>query len=183
MFILSFTVPQQAVNIVWVMHGALCCMALDLWPYEMYKAGCAPFWNHLQSLNILAQFICHCRRTPTPCIWSRSWRASKWCWISKTNSSTSRKSSWWRLTNWWDLRQMKMIAGHQDKCCCWQNTNTWITQLLFFSRKRKMWSWMRALRRSSRRMRTWKPAWIDMLHCRGKTSWTRVVMETRLWSI
>lgn len=138
MFILSFSVPEWVVNIVWVMHGALCCMALDLWPYEMYEAGCAPFWSHLESLNILAQFICPCRRTLTPCIWSRSWRASKWCWISKTNSSTSRKSSWWRLTNWWDLRQMKMIAGHQDKRCCWLNINTWITQLCFFQKEKNV---------------------------------------------
>lgn len=41
---------------------------------------------------------------------------------------------------------------------------------IFPFRKTKMWCWMRALRRSSRRMRTWKPAWIDMLHCQGKSS-------------
>lgn len=29
---------------------------------------------------------------------------------------------------------------------------------------------MRTLRRSSRRMRTLKPAWKDMLHCQGKIS-------------
>lgn len=31
------------------------------------------------------------RETPTHCTWNRSWTASKWFWISKPNSSTSRR--------------------------------------------------------------------------------------------
>lgn len=76
------------------------------------------------------------RRTPTFCIWSRSWRASKWCWTSKTNSYTSRKRSWWRSTNWWETE-----ADEHD---CWRSRraatdrkNTWITQLFFSFQKEK----------------------------------------------
>lgn len=40
------------------------------------------------------------RETLTLCTWSRSWTASRWFWISKTNSFTSRRKSWWSWKSW-----------------------------------------------------------------------------------
>lgn len=73
----------------------------------------------------------------------------------------------------------KLVRPGADESNCWASRQAMLNMIFFLTqpfwfifpfRKTKMWSWMRALRRSSRRMRTWKPAWIDTLHCQGKSS-------------
>lgn len=83
----------------------------------------------------------------------------------------------------------KWLPRHQDKKRTQETLESSIILFFFslFSRQRKMWSWMRTWRRSSRRMRSSKLAWKDMLHCQGKFCFfsphSYKMIETRLWSI
>lgn len=150
------------------MVGALCSVILDLWPQDFSESG----WTPSLRLLTVPEHLGSCQLSPQ--------KDSHTLYLEQELESLKVVLDIKNKQLHMQEKKMMAIAtlvrpeadGH-DCLASKRATLQWVIHVLFlsmFSRPRKMWSWMKALRRSSRRMRTSKPEWKNIIHCQGKSS-------------